>query len=443
MVQTRSKTKKHEENPDDENTHVKMNLNVEVVQKYDSNLPRKRIQLEVDQFLKTKGYVSNHTKMTQFGKENAVICQHVESVILNHDEEGENGASMVYLPYAKINYKVYKLNRNEDEEEDICLDEEEEVSAAQHWTLPNQEFQGVWENLVYDTSIKTDLLRFVSTSLLLSEQGVDQNIVCCNRVVLLHGPPGTGKTSLCKALAQQLSIELSTKYTTTRLVEINSHSLFSMWFSESSKLVQKMFTEIKKLMEDTKSLVCVLIDEVESLTAARKNSMSGSEPSDAIRVVNALLTQLDSIKNSPNVLILTTSNITGAIDLAFVDRADVKQYVGTPSQGAIYQILHSCIVELVRTSLVEVQGGQVVSLRELQLAEWESGHETNHSLQVWEIAGLCLGMSGRTIRKIAFLALALFSGVAKTRPVSMEDFLNSLEDAAHKQIKDREYLGKE
>ena len=35
-----------------------------------------------------------------------------------------------------------------------------------------------------------------------------------------------------------------------QLVEINSHSLFSKWFSESGKLVQKMFTEIKRLMED-------------------------------------------------------------------------------------------------------------------------------------------------------------------------------------------------
>merc|ERR1719233_1221809 len=403
----------------------------------------KKIQQEVNQFLKAKEYISNHAKITQFGQENAVICQHVESVILDLEEEEKSEVSMVYLPSAKINYKVYKLNRSEEEVEDICLDEDEEFSAAQHWTMPNQDFQGVWENLVYDTSIKTDLLRFVTTSLLLSEQGGDQNIVCCNRVVLLHGPPGTGKTSLCKALAQKLSIELSTKYTNTQLVEINSHSLFSMWFSESSKLVQKMFTEIKRLMEDTKSLVCVLIDEVESLTAARKNSMSGSEPSDAIRVVNALLTQLDSIKNAPNVLILTTSNITGAIDLAFVDRADVKQYVGPPSQGAIYQILHSCIIELVRTSLVGVQGGQVVNSLRLQLAEWESGPETNYSLKVWEIAGLCAGMSGRTIRKLAFLALALFSEVDKTQTVTMEDFLDSLEEAVHKQIKDRKYLGKE
>jgi len=32
------------------------------------------------------------------------------------------------------------------------------------------------------------------------------------------------------------------------------------------------------------------------------------------------------------------SNITGAIDLAFVDRADIKQYIGPPSQPAIYKV---------------------------------------------------------------------------------------------------------
>lgn len=107
----------------------------------------------------------------------------------------------------------------------------------------------------------------------------------------------------------------------------------------------KLFRQIQELVDDEESLVCVLIgtmlgmfiavirtgrltplaDEVESLTAARKAALSGSEPSDAIRVVNALLTQLDSLKNFSNVLILTTSNITEAIDVAFVDRADIKQ----------------------------------------------------------------------------------------------------------------------
>ena len=52
----------------------------------------------------------------------------------------------------------------------------------------------------------------------------------------------------------------------------------------------------------------------------------------------------------PNVLILTTSNITGAIDLAFVDRADIKQYIGLPTPPAIYHIYRSCIHELMDVS---------------------------------------------------------------------------------------------
>ena len=47
-------------------------------------------------------------------------------------------------------------------------------------------------------------------------------------------------------------------------------------------------------------------------------------------------------------LVLTTSNVTGAIDLAFVDRADIKQYIGPPNQAAIYSIYYSCIQELQR-----------------------------------------------------------------------------------------------
>ena len=90
--------------------------------------------------------------------------------------------------------------------------------------------------------------------------------------------------------------------------------------SQSGKLVQKMFQKLQDMIEDKSTLVCVLIDEVESLASARTSAFRGSEPSDAIRVVNALLTQLDQIRRYPNVLILTTSNMTGAIDIAFIDR---------------------------------------------------------------------------------------------------------------------------
>lgn len=83
------------------------------------------------------------------------------------------------------------------------------------------------------------------------------------RVVLLHGPPGTGKTSLCRALAQKLAVRLSSRYPHGKLIEINSHSLFSKWFSESGKLVQRLFSTVTEMVEDESGFVVVLIGEYE------------------------------------------------------------------------------------------------------------------------------------------------------------------------------------
>ena len=79
-------------------------------------------------------------------------------------------------------------------------------------------------------------------------------------------------------------------------MEVNAHSLFSKWFSESGKLVSKLFAKITELVEDENCLVFVLIDEVESLTAARKVGRRarrgrravawGKQPADAGRVVH-------------------------------------------------------------------------------------------------------------------------------------------------------------
>lgn len=89
---------------------------------------------------------------------------------------------------------------------------------------------------------------------------------------------------------------MSSIYEQGHLIEVNAHSLFSKWFSESGKMVMGLFAKVREILEDGDSFVCVLIDEVESLTAARQAAIGGNEPSDAVRVVNALLTQLDQLK---------------------------------------------------------------------------------------------------------------------------------------------------
>jgi DNA polymerase III delta prime subunit len=245
---------------------------------------------------------------------------------------------------------VYRLQEEEALEEE---DESGEFASFQLMPLPHKTLHGLWEALVYEESIKSDLLNYVYTAMIFSQKEVNPHIIGWNRVVLLHGPPGTGKTSLCKALAHKLAVRLRRSYASYDLVEINAHSLFSKWFSESGKLVMKMFGAIRELALDPQRFVCILIDEVESLTAARSKAMQGSEPSDAIRVVNAVLTELDKIKAFPNVLIMTTSNITGAIDEAFLDRADIVQYIGPPGIAARYEILASCVNELESRGLIE------------------------------------------------------------------------------------------
>ncbi|KAG6454321.1 hypothetical protein O3G_MSEX008636 [Manduca sexta] len=357
--------------------------------------------------------------------DNDELKEHIASINfcdVNHDTD-------VSITDVELVYHVYKLDTF-GAETDTMTDAStgEEFAAADVWALPAQEFHGLWESLVYDSKLKEDTVRFVETALEFADRGVDPHIIGCNRVVLLHGPPGTGKTSLCRALAQKLAVRLGDRFPRARLIEINAHGLFSKWFAESGKLVARLFERVTEIVADRRLLACVLVDEVESLAAARRAALAGLEPTDSIRAVNALLTQLDRLRRQPNALVLTTSNVTGAIDVAFVDRADLKRHVGTPSARAAYEILRGCCTELmVRGSVTPRE--RVFAINVLEGARFAESEGSRASLRLWAVAreAATAGVSGRALRRLPLLAVALHAprGLA----LSLEQFVEALRAA--------------
>ncbi|KAF4574782.1 hypothetical protein EYR40_005480 [Pleurotus pulmonarius] len=426
-------------------SNMKWTVHVEVRMRQRATARFETIQNRVNEFLQSSFERFTLPSVLTGWEEVPELASSVERIIV---AESACPMSSLRLEDMSLQIHVYQTSDSDPFEEYSSFNNsgssgEDDTMAASVCELPNQNLDGLWDSLIYADDIKLKLLDYIHATLVFSDANVDFNLISWNRVVLLHGPPGTGKTSLCRALAQKLSIRLSRRYPNSRLLEINSHSLFSRWFSESGKLVQRLFSSITELVEEEDTFVVVLIDEVESLTAARAGAMAGTEPSDGLRVVNALLTQLDKLKHRKNVLIMSTSNLAKAIDSAFVDRADIVQYVDLPPREAIYDILRTCLCEIISKGIIApatIPTFKQAQLHELSsdtksLSLLSSASSTTHdiskslALRLLALSTECRkqGLSGRALRRLPVLALARHIGKCATTGVHVASWLDGLE----------------
>jgi AAA+ superfamily predicted ATPase len=177
-----------------------------------------------------------------------------------------------------------------------------------------------------------------------------------NRLMLVIGPPGTGKSDTVRGIASTITRSLSIA---GNGLDIRVSALFHEELGRSAKQVDKLLDDIR--LSARKCVTFVLLDDAESLFMDRRHTLETKVPGDVITVATTLFKGLDSFKFEPNVIMFATLNIEGAVDEAILSRADHIIPFGLPTHEARFQILRKLLTgtpgELVLEKLSEATEG--------------------------------------------------------------------------------------
>ncbi len=141
--------------------------------------------------------------------------------------------------------------------------------------------------------------------------------------VLLHGPPGCGKTLLARAVANESD---------ANFFSINGPEIMSKFYGESEARLREMFQQAQK-----NSPSIIFIDELDAIAPKREEVTGEVER----RVVAQLLALMDGLEGRGNVIVVGATNRPGALDPALrrPGRFDREIEIGVPDKEARHEIL--------------------------------------------------------------------------------------------------------
>jgi AAA+ superfamily predicted ATPase len=210
--------------------------------------------------------------------------------------------------------------------------------------LPDPAWESRWTRIVVPDEIKERLLNFTLFSLK-HRSRMDAVRLPVHGLIVLAGPPGTGKTTLAGGLADQAARALGES---VLFAEVDPHAFPSQMLGESQRSVARLFDRTLPDLAQRGRPTIVLLDEVESLAVNRTGASLETNPVDVHRATDAVLAGVDQVARAcPNLTFVATTNHAVGVDAAFLSRADLVENIALPNAAAVEQILRDTLEQVV------------------------------------------------------------------------------------------------